>query len=76
MFTVLIQNEKTLNSFYDHLPIFNGFLQSEEMKNRLRSVNGMNLEGRLKKLFQNFIHSRMIRAAGGLLLFAMKMTDS
>lgn len=30
MFTVLIQNEKTLNSFYDHLPIFNGFLQSEE----------------------------------------------
>lgn len=30
MFTVLIQNEKTMNSFYDHLPLFNGFLHEDE----------------------------------------------
>ncbi len=30
MFTVLIMNKKTMDSFYDHLPLFNGFLQDDE----------------------------------------------
>lgn len=32
MFTVLIMNKKTMDSFYDHLPLFNGFLQNETQK--------------------------------------------
>lgn len=45
MFTVLIQNEKTMDSFYEHLPLFNGFLNEEE-RNRQMDVCLWNEEGK------------------------------
>lgn len=50
MFTVLILNEKTMDSFYEHLPLFNGFLDAGQMDICLWNENGKTLEEALPDL--------------------------
>lgn len=50
MFTVLIQNEPTMNSFYEHLPLFNEFVEEKEMDVCLWNEAGMTIEESLPDL--------------------------
>lgn len=54
MFTVLIQNEKTMDSFYEHLPLFNRYLSAEQKERDLEvclwNENGQSLEEALPDL--------------------------
>lgn len=50
MLTVLIQNEKTLHSFHQHLPLFHHFLDSNELEVCLWHEEGQTLEEALPDL--------------------------
>lgn len=50
MLTVLIQNEKTMHSFHQHLPLFHHFLDSNELEVCLWNEEGQTLEEALPDL--------------------------